>query len=80
MNSIEPETKMMNVVEHKVKCRFISNSLIEPIEFTGEPIYFKMDMYGYLIPLGNKVLFFYANNDGIPANGICFAKWRFWII
>ena len=48
-----------------VICRLSSVYLTEPLDFTGEPIYYKMNgMYGYLIPSGNKVLWFYSDADG----------------
>lgn len=46
-----------------VICRLSSVYLIEPLIFDGKPIYYKMDgLYGYLMPSGDKVLFFYYDN------------------
>jgi hypothetical protein len=43
----------------------IATCLTEPILFTGSPIYYKlMGVYGYLIPFGGNVLFFYSDSDG----------------
>ena len=48
-----------------VICRLSSVYLTEPLEFTGDPIYYKMNgMYGYLMPSGKKVLWFYSDADG----------------
>lgn len=46
-------------------CRLSSPTLIKPLDFDGEPLYYKMNgMYGYLMPSGNRVLWFYADADG----------------
>ena len=48
-----------------VICRLSSVYLTEPLDFTGEPIYYKINgIYGYLMPSGNKVLLFYSDADG----------------
>ena len=48
-----------------VSCRLSSPALIEPLDFDGEPLYYKMNgMYGYLMPSGRKVLWFYSDADG----------------
>ena len=48
-----------------VICRLSSPTLIKPLDFDGEPLYYKMDgVYGYLMPSGKKVLWFYSNVDG----------------
>lgn len=48
-----------------VICRLSSPTLLEPLEFDGEPIYYKMDgIYGYIVPVYKKVLFFYSDADG----------------
>jgi hypothetical protein len=36
-----------------VICRLSSPTLIKPLDFNGEPLYYKMNgMYGYLMPSG----------------------------
>lgn len=48
-----------------VICRLSSPTLLEPLEFDGEPIYYKIDgIYGYIVPVYKKVLFFYSDADG----------------
>ena len=48
-----------------VICRLSSPTLINPLNFDGEPLYYKMNgMYGYLMPSGKKVLWFYSDADG----------------
>lgn len=48
-----------------VICRLSSPTLIKPLDFDGEPLYYKMNgMYGYLMPSGKKVLWFYSDVDG----------------
>ena len=48
-----------------VICRLSSHTLIKPLDFDGEPLYYKMNgMYGYLMPSGKKVLWFYSDADG----------------
>jgi hypothetical protein len=62
-NSKNNETAQLGI--GAVICRLSSVYLIEPLEFTGDPIYYKMNgMYGYLMPSGNKVLWFYSDADG----------------
>lgn len=48
-----------------VICRLSSPTLIKPLDFDGEPLYYKMNgMYGYLMPSGKKVLWFYSDAEG----------------
>jgi hypothetical protein len=48
-----------------VICRLSSPTLIKPLYFDGEPLYYKINgMYGYLMPSGKKVLWFYSDADG----------------
>lgn len=59
----EPKKPQLNI--GAVICRLSSPTLIKPLDFDGEPLYYKMNgMYGYLMPSGNKVLWFYSDADG----------------
>lgn len=48
-----------------VICRLSSPTLTKLLDFDGEPIYYKIDgVYGYVVPVYKKVLFFYSDADG----------------
>jgi len=50
----------------KITHKLYNPSQIQPIEFYGSPIDYKYDgVYGYLIPSGNKVLFFFPTFESV---------------
>jgi hypothetical protein len=65
MSNVKTSLDAQNQPSHlaAVICRLSSVYLLEPLIFDGKPIYYKMDgLYGYLMPSGDKVLFFYYDN------------------
>ncbi len=58
-----------------VICRLSTDCLAEPLEFDGEPLYYKIDgIYGYITPINNKVFFIYSDADG----GLYYDKLENW--
>jgi|GEM_PF-4486689 len=52
--------------KNAVKIYLKSDFLAEPLEFIGEPIYYKWNgIYGYLMPCFDKVVFFCSSADGV---------------
>lgn len=61
-NSLENESQPSCL--GAVICRLSSPTLIKPLDFDGEPLYYKMNgMYGYLMPSGNNVKRLYAGAE-----------------
>jgi len=61
LNEAQSQTSFLGAVI----CRLFSPTLIKPLDFDGEPFYYKINgMYGYLMPSGKKVLWFYSDADG----------------